>query len=369
MRRAIAVAVKDLKATLRNRAAVFWIVVFPLIMLVMFRVTYGTTSFHPDVTVVPEGSRTALAFAHALERSRFHVTTTDDLGKALEDLKKGRTDAVVAFPPGFDRAVLEGEHPRVTLYVNADDPRGYHAVEGALTDALRALRTRITRTVAGHLPPDQARALEAYAEPFGTRVEKVKTVPTGTYQVLAFLAVQALFSAALAAATSVVPEIKARTLARLETTPTSTAEVLLGKYLHAVAIVTAGALLGVLVARSTGVRYTPDPTTWLLFEAATLSSAAVGTLVALTLRDEKATVALINAIAFPSMFLGALVVPDFLVPGTALHAATLYPPVAYMHAAKTHALGRGIHEPARLAAATVLTILALAASVPLAKRV
>jgi len=362
--RPVAVAVKDLRAVSRNRAAFFWIVVFPVVMLVMFKITMGGGGFHVKAAVVTHGSRIARSFVHELNGTgTVHAVVYGDERGALEALRKGRVDAVIVFPPGFDRAVAEGRHPTVRLYANGNDPRGYHAVVGALTGALNGLENGVRRAVTGRLPPDLARVIEDYAHPFGIHVKEVKGVNPGAYQTMAFLAVQALFSASLAAAMATIPEIRSGTMDRLRTTPASPVEVLLGKYLYTTVLVTSGAVLGVLVGRyCLGIGYTPSPTAWALFEAAVVSSAAVGTSVAALLRDEKAVNAVLNSIAFPSMFLGALVVPECMVPRAALRVVVNYPPVTFLHAAKLHELYGKAPSPAGLAVAAGITVALVALS-------
>ncbi|WP_148679780.1 ABC transporter permease [Methanopyrus kandleri] len=111
-----------------------------------------------------------------------------------------------------------------------------------------------------------------------------------------------------------------------------------------------------------GMRYFPSAEGWGFVLLGTVASASVGALVALLCREEKSASAVLNAVASPAMFLGAVVVPENLVPRVAFEIFHRYPPVTFIHALRaTDLYGKPV-AVADVVVGTVLTATVFAAS-------
>jgi ABC-2 type transport system permease protein len=102
-----------LKMTVRNRTALFWNLIFPVIFILVFGTVFNNDQFSSDVGLAGAPSEYHTEVAHALESSDvFDVTTSEDPQQELDELKDGNRDVVLVFgeePTG-------GGFPTVQLY-------------------------------------------------------------------------------------------------------------------------------------------------------------------------------------------------------------------------------------------------------------
>jgi ABC-2 type transport system permease protein len=232
-----------------------------------------------------------------------------------------------------------------------------------VTGTLEGLKGRIQAEMRGEIPAPYVEFVEVYAHPFHVDVHGVTRAVKKGFFVLSFVGVQLLFAASITAAMLTLDELRTGTLRRLATTPVSPWEFLAGKYLATTVIVVLSVLLGIAYSRvAFGVQYFPSIEGWAFVLLGTVASAAVGVLVALLCREEKSASAVLNAVAFPAMFLGAVVVPENLVPKVASEIFHWYPPVTFVHALRATDLYGKPAAVADVVVGTILTAAVFAAS-------
>lgn len=141
MRQIVAMAFKDLRILLRDRAGFFFTAVWPLLIAIFFGVMFGGNRASEqasaiDIVIVDEdGTAASREFIQTLdEGSEFDVTILDR-DQAFESVKRREAVAYVVLKPGFgeaSRRIFWGEPPQVELGI--DPARGAAAamVEGIL---------------------------------------------------------------------------------------------------------------------------------------------------------------------------------------------------------------------------------------------
>lgn len=275
VRKAGAIALLSLAMTVRDRTALIWRLVMPVVMTVLVGSVFGgaAAAVRTPVAVVDEDdSAYSRLFAERLGAEgtiRIRKTTADLAGALLDD---GRTSAVVLIPRGFADRINTGKDADVS--VRFDPRRGLptlvtevvrevamrlsvDATAGEFTAALAvretgnparapAIRRRAIERADGWWSPTPpitviAEAVTAYAP--GRR----RQLPTGMEQSSPGFAVMFVTLAAAMSAAALVVERQNGTLARLLTTPTSRASILGGKIagIYLQGLVQMGILVGV----------------------------------------------------------------------------------------------------------------------------
>ena len=118
--------------------------VLPLVQLVVLGYAFGGKIKNLEVGVVDQDHRVpavrlkAMCNAVAANAKTFETISYSDLGRALQDLRSGRINAVLNIPPEFSRKILAGRNPDIALIEDNTDQFSSSAVAGSLTDLLAA---------------------------------------------------------------------------------------------------------------------------------------------------------------------------------------------------------------------------------------
>ena len=135
----LALALKDLRLLARNRAALFFALVWPLIVAILFGVVFsggGGQGGKPRVAVV-DRDRSAGSAAFAAELRAIEELDTDTLAEpeARDLVRQGKRVAAVVIPEGFgeaSRRVFHGDPPAVTLLMDPSRKAEQAMVTGML---------------------------------------------------------------------------------------------------------------------------------------------------------------------------------------------------------------------------------------------
>jgi ABC-2 type transport system permease protein len=102
-----------LKMTVRNRTALFWNLIFPVIFILVFGTVFNDTDFSANVGLAGASSEYHTEVAQAMDQSEVFDTSTDlTAEQQLDKLKDGDRDVVLVF--GEEPA--RGGFPTVQLY-------------------------------------------------------------------------------------------------------------------------------------------------------------------------------------------------------------------------------------------------------------
>jgi ABC-2 type transport system permease protein len=150
MRTALAVAGASLRRILRDRTAVFFVVVLPVvIMVVIGAVVQNPGGFRIGVL---DGSASGRPLATSLvdelkDAGPLHTMTDESTARTA--LRRGELDAVVLVPPDLDTALLAGKQVRIPV------------LAGGAESTQAAVRSAVAAAVARHAERIQAAAFAA----------------------------------------------------------------------------------------------------------------------------------------------------------------------------------------------------------------
>ncbi len=358
-----AIAGKDLRLLSRNRATLFFALGWPILMALFFGYVFGGGGEKGRISVAvvdEDGSPEAARLVDRLRAAAGLELTPATREEATRLVRQGKRVAAVIVPAGYGEAaerVFQGTPRRLELAVDPARAAEGSMLEGILTGAaMQSLQDLFTdetrmRTMVDRSLGDLARApastdaeatrsflgqLRAWLDrprerPAGaggstgwkpleivrTEVRDAKVGPRSAFD---FTFPQGILwgviGSALGFALSLVTERTRGTMLRLETSPLSRLDVLLGKALACLAAIVAveTLLLGLGIAFF-GIR----PTSWLLLAAAALSVAAcfvgIMMLVAVLGRTEQSAGGLGWAVMMPLAMFGGGMIPLFVMPG------------------------------------------------------
>ncbi|ABG04510.1 ABC-2 type transporter [Rubrobacter xylanophilus DSM 9941] len=121
----------NLKMQARNRTALFWLLVFPALFILLFGFLFSDDSGLTATAGVVNGGSSPLAarMTEAMERSSFfEVERSRDREAGIQRLREGELDAVLVFP----ERVAPGEPLRVEAYVDRSKLSTSQAVSAAI---------------------------------------------------------------------------------------------------------------------------------------------------------------------------------------------------------------------------------------------
>lgn len=138
----LALTVANIRSYLRDRAALFWTLAFPLIFIVMFGFIFqsGTGGTLQVGWVDEDGSTPSASLREAfVAAGRIDVLTTDE-DDALARMRDGELDAVIVVPAGYglavDAAAGSGQPASVAVYADPSRQNTTAAVYQAVGSVL-----------------------------------------------------------------------------------------------------------------------------------------------------------------------------------------------------------------------------------------
>lgn len=144
MNRILALVERDLRKLMRSPTLIVVSMIMPLVQLVVLGYAFGGKIRDLRVGVVnqdqgmPTVKLKEMCGAVAANARTFETVDYADLHKALTDLRDGRINGVLNFPPDYSRRVLAKDAPQLALIEDNTDNFAVDALEGAFTDIVGA---------------------------------------------------------------------------------------------------------------------------------------------------------------------------------------------------------------------------------------
>lgn len=140
MNQVIAIALKDIKQLVRDKAGLFWVIGFPIVMALFFGSIFGSegqTAAMGVVVVDQDSSDKSKSFIASLRKSESLKVDEKPIVEAKELVRKGDRVAYVVIPKGFGEAPLFAPGDGAALEVGRDPKRKAEAgfLQGILTQA------------------------------------------------------------------------------------------------------------------------------------------------------------------------------------------------------------------------------------------
>jgi ABC-2 type transport system permease protein len=127
--KALWIAAANLRRTFRARTNIFFVFVFPMVLILVLGATFGGSS-SPRLGVVTQGSGPlGTALVQQLERTpHLRVVSVSDPGALLTQVERGNLAAGLVIPPGYDTAIRAGRG-RVLRYLARPDQSSQQLAE------------------------------------------------------------------------------------------------------------------------------------------------------------------------------------------------------------------------------------------------
>lgn len=309
-----ALALKDLRLLLRDKAGFFFTFFFPLIIAVLFGTIFSGgdhTSAIPIILLDEDGSPASRAFADTLAAAPELKVRAASREQALESVRRGKVVAYVALKPGFGEAsgrIFGGAPPAVEL--GADPARQADAgmIEGLLMKyAARRFQDLFANTEARSFQPISIDKVDIAVMRMWPTSAYAITFPQGI--IWGFIGVTAAFGI------SIVTERARGTLLRLQVASISRWQILAGKALACfIAAVSVSTGLLALAYFAFGVH----PGSWPLLALAVISSVLsfVGLMMLLSVlgKTEEASSGIGWAVLLIFSMIGGGMIPYFFMP-------------------------------------------------------
>ncbi|WP_101525298.1 ABC transporter permease [Nocardioides houyundeii] len=154
MRNALTVAGVELRLFVRDRSNIFFVFIFPLLLVLMIGAQFGEGATTGRVAVSGSDSALTAGLVTGLESEDIEVSDPE-WDAALEQLARGRLDVALRVDDEADAAYASGDEVRLTM-VRASSPNA-QVVEQQVRTAVAALQAA----------NGQVAALEAYGVPAG----------------------------------------------------------------------------------------------------------------------------------------------------------------------------------------------------------
>lgn len=254
MSKAVSIAGVNLRRVFRDRISLFFMVVFPFVIILMIGAMYGA-GFEPTLGVVSRGSGALGAdLVGRLERNEgIRVRAYDDRGSLTTAVERGQVEAGLVIPSGYDTRIRAGE--TVSLpYISRPAGSGQEAqlIVAAAVDrqavVLRAARFAASEGVGSF---DEALRTARAVDASFPRVEVRSSVAGSSVLSFNYGAAQELllfvFLVSLSAASMLIESRRLGVSRRMLASPTGAATVVLGEGLgrFAIALFQGGLIVGV----------------------------------------------------------------------------------------------------------------------------
>ena len=374
MRAVKGMILKDIMEYHRERSVVFWVFIFPLMLVAVFGLLWGGSSpITLKVGVVGNGSLVVSAMGNTTVDGThtFQMVEFKNVSAGINAVSHGSIKALLIFPPGFKKNLTSGIPARIHIYYSRGNPSDYQIAKGMVGSFIGEFSHQVSiervNILAEKLPSREKGLLYGAVEPVTTVIEEIPGAhpqPMKFY-VTGFIALQFLFATMSLIGIGTLKEIEKGTLRRIAASPTTPWDFIVGKSLSTLIVIIASILVGIAFAAvAFHTTVFPDPTGWAIIFLMALFSMGLGLTIAMLTRDVKTANAVINAVSFPMLFLAAIFVPLSTLPNWAKVIVDYFP------------LGRGVQDlrlltiysvpPSKVAPDLVWLALSAAASVGMA---
>jgi ABC-2 type transport system permease protein len=144
MHRILALIERDMRKFMRSPTLILVSMFFPLVQLVVLGYAFGGKIKELRLGIVdqdhgmPTVKLREMCGAIAANARTFETVEYNDPQKALTDLREGRINGVLNFPPEFSRRYLAKDAPQIGLVEDNTDNFAVSALEGAFTGLINA---------------------------------------------------------------------------------------------------------------------------------------------------------------------------------------------------------------------------------------
>jgi len=329
------------KSIFREKQLLFWTIVFPLVYLSIIVAVFGN----------PGGSNVSFSVAiQYLDNSTLSRTLIDAIGNAgiyrvayvnssLEEvIRGGGYDVGLIIPRGFGENLTTANQTYVSIvYVSNLQPS--EAAKSSLESFIGRFGSiyveRIIEIARSYMPVEAYKYAIFLAKPISTSYTEVKgsyiSTPEGlkTYYVISTIGFMILYSGLFTSVGSIVEARRSGVLQLILSSPIKGYRIFIARIISGLVSIsitsTAIILLGIALGADL---YRIPAYIWVaiaLLLVGAIGTMGLGFIIAPFIRTSEAATAIANMIAFPTMFLGGIAIPKFLLPSSLQIFANIYP--------------------------------------------
>lgn len=309
-----ALTLNVVRGSLRNRTALFFTLLLPIFLMVIFGTIFGNSNVTLNMGVVDQDQSTeSHAFISRLQKTGGVSVETGNLNTETDRLRNSHVVLVALIPHGFGAAVAGGPPQRITV------------TQGTQTSATASVANQVLQQVTAGFISGGATPRVSVAPPHTASVNEVRTIDYYLPSMIAYVVLQAGINFV---AISLVDQRARQVLRRFQATPLSSLQILGANIVGAAVTVFLQVIVLILVgmelfhARMYG--------NWLIaaipIVVGTAAFVGIGFLLTTAARTSEAARGIASAVAFPMMFLAGVFIPlDQLPSGlqTAVHILPL----------------------------------------------
>ncbi len=330
------------KSIFRERQLLFWTIVFPLVYLSIIVAVFGN----------PGGSNVSFSIAiQDLDNSTLSRTLIDAMrntgiyrvayvNSSLEEvIRGGGYDVGLIIPRGFGENLSTANQTYVSI-VYVSNLQSSEAARNSLESFIDRFGSiyveRIIEMARGFMPVEAYRYAIFIARPITASYTEVRggyiSTPEGlkTYYVISTIGFMILYSGLFTSIGSIVEARRSGVLQLILSSPIRGYRIFIARILSGLVSISITSTAIILLGIALGADLYRIPAYIWIAIALLLLVGAVGTMglgfvIAPFIRTPEAATAIANMIAFPTMFLGGIAIPKFLLPSSLQIFADIYP--------------------------------------------
>jgi ABC-2 type transport system permease protein len=330
------------KSIFRERQLLFWTIVFPLVYLSIIVAVFGN----------PGGSNVSFSVAiQDLDNSTLSITLIDAIRNAgiyrvayvnssLEEVIRGRGyDVGLIIPRGFGENLTTANQTYVSI-VYVSNLQSSEAAKSSLESFIDRFGSiyveKIIEIARSYMPVEAYRYAIFMAKPISSSYTEVKgsyiSTPEGrkTYYVISTIGFMILYSGLFTSVGSIVEARRSGVLQLILSSPIKGYRIFIARIISGIVSISITSTAIILLGIALGADLYRIPAyiwiaTALLLLVGAIGIMGLGFIIAPFIRTSEAATAIANMIAFPTMFLGGITIPKFLLPSSLQIFANIYP--------------------------------------------
>jgi len=332
-----------LRGLLRYRATLFWVIIFPVIFYGIMAGIWGSPNpptirggVVNDDEAVGSFNMSKVLLSVMNKSGLFKVRVIENTSTIRHLMIHGKIDAGLYIPGNFTESIMHGSPALVKVeYI---ETRWGSFAGSVLTSFLNRfsgdLRLRLVNTSIKYIQdnPDMPDSIKReavhwllfIASPLKVNVSAEKPPLIATrqglraYYALSMIGIEALFIGLFSGTETINERKRTGTLRVLLSAPIKSWELLAADTLSALTGILLSAVAVIGFSLATGARYSAPPSKLaiaiLMLITGTLSMIGLGLLLAPLARTPEEASVIVNALAFPLMFIGGIAIPPFILP-------------------------------------------------------
>ena len=351
-----------IKSIVREKQTLFWTIIFPITYLLLVTIIYGGgPRVRFDVIVVDmDNTEISRALVETMNSSGvFRVSLLDSSSDISVVMREGRYEAALIIPQGFGYNITHARQNMVTIvYIEGlpDSESAKAAIEGIVGSFGSLLIERWLNTARSYIHGEYFEYVAFLTKPITISYSTVEAVPLMTrggirmYYVLSTIGVMVLYSGLFTGLESILKVRGAGVIGVILSSPIESHKLFIANMLSGLVsiAITSASIMAVGLALGADVGLV-SPAGWALIAFLLLVGAVgvmgLGYLIAPFVKSNEAATAIANAIAFPTMFLGGIAIPKFIIPPEVRVFSEIYPLSRIIEAARSIAVyGWDLHQ-------------------------